>query len=87
LLSGRDVIAFPAGDPAVAVALPTLRANLWCEGLVAGPSKSEGELPRAPGDVAMIPSGARHKFTNDGPGKSKIVCIHASPTIIGDWLE
>jgi hypothetical protein len=28
-----------------------------------------------------------HAFTNDGPGRSKLVCIHASPTIIGEWLE
>jgi len=40
-----------------------------------------------PGDVAIIPSGVPHKFTNDGPDRSKIVCIHASPTIIGEWLE
>jgi mannose-6-phosphate isomerase-like protein (cupin superfamily) len=40
-----------------------------------------------PGDVAIIPPGVPHKFTNDGPGRSKIVCIHASPTIVGEWLE
>lgn len=35
LLGGRDVIALLAGDPAVAVALLTLRPNVWCEGPVA----------------------------------------------------
>jgi mannose-6-phosphate isomerase-like protein (cupin superfamily) len=35
----------------------------------------------------MIPPGVPHKFTNDGPGRSRIVCIHASPTIVGEWLE
>jgi GNAT superfamily N-acetyltransferase len=32
LLAGSDVIAFLAGDPAVAVALLTLRPNLWYDG-------------------------------------------------------
>ena len=35
LLAGSDVIAFLAGDPAVAVALLTLRPNVWCDGPVA----------------------------------------------------
>jgi GNAT superfamily N-acetyltransferase len=35
LLGGRDVIALLAGDPAVAVALLTLRPNVWYEGPVA----------------------------------------------------
>jgi hypothetical protein len=26
-------------------------------------------------------------FTNNGPGPSKLICIHASPTFIGEWLE
>ncbi len=34
LLSGSDVIAFLAGDPAVAVALLTLRRNVWSDGPV-----------------------------------------------------
>jgi mannose-6-phosphate isomerase-like protein (cupin superfamily) len=40
-----------------------------------------------PGDVAIVRPGVPHKFTNDGPGRSRIVCIHASPTIVGEWLE
>ncbi|MFZ0714557.1 GNAT family N-acetyltransferase [Mycobacterium sp.] len=32
LLAGGDVIAFVAGDPAVAVALLTLRPNVWYDG-------------------------------------------------------
>jgi len=35
LLSGADVVALLAGDLAVAVALLTLRPNVWCEGSVA----------------------------------------------------
>jgi len=41
----------------------------------------------AAGDIAIVPPGVAHKFTNDGPGRSKLVCIHASPTFIGEWLE
>ncbi|MGI8559682.1 MAG: cupin domain-containing protein [Solirubrobacteraceae bacterium] len=39
------------------------------------------------GDIVIAPSGVPHKFTNDGPGRSSLVCIHASPTIIGERLE
>jgi len=35
LLAGGDVIALLIGDPAVAVALLTLRPNVWYEGPVA----------------------------------------------------
>ncbi len=45
------------------------------------------QLKAGPGDVAIIPPGMPHKFVNDGPGRSRIVCIHASPTIVGEWLE
>ena len=40
-----------------------------------------------PGDVVIVPPEVPHKFTNDGPGRSKLVCIHASPTFITEWLE
>ncbi|HWD84924.1 MAG TPA: cupin domain-containing protein [Solirubrobacteraceae bacterium] len=39
------------------------------------------------GDVVMMPADAPHKFTNHGPGRSRLVCIHASPRVIGEWLE
>ena len=47
----------------------------------------EKRLKAGPGDIAIIPPGVPRKFTNGGPGRSKIVCIHASPTIVGEWLE
>jgi hypothetical protein len=31
--------------------------------------------------------GSPHKFVNAGPGRSKLVCIHANPTIVTEWLE
>jgi mannose-6-phosphate isomerase-like protein (cupin superfamily) len=40
-----------------------------------------------PGDVVTVPPGAAHKFTNDGPGRSHLVCIHANPTMVTEWLE
>ena len=40
-----------------------------------------------PGDVVIVPANTPHKFTNDGPGRSRLVCIHANPTMIGEWLE
>jgi mannose-6-phosphate isomerase-like protein (cupin superfamily) len=40
-----------------------------------------------PGDVVIVPAGVPHKFTNPGPGRSRLVCIHANPTVIGEWLE
>ena len=40
-----------------------------------------------PGDVVFAPLGAPHKFTNNGPRRSRMVCIHASPKFITEWLE
>jgi mannose-6-phosphate isomerase-like protein (cupin superfamily) len=40
-----------------------------------------------PGDIVIVFPGVPHKFTNHGPGPCNLVCIHASPTIIGEWLE
>ncbi len=40
-----------------------------------------------PGDVVIAPAGVAHSFVNDGPGSSNMVCIHASPTMITEWLE
>jgi len=40
-----------------------------------------------PGDVVIVPANTPHKFTNDGPGRSRLVCIHANPTVIGEPLE
>ena len=47
----------------------------------------EERLKAAPGDIVIVPPGAPHKFTNDGPGRSHLVCIHASPTMSTEWLE
>lgn len=40
-----------------------------------------------PGDIVIAPAGVPHKFMNDGPGGSSMICVHANPTIAGEWLE
>jgi mannose-6-phosphate isomerase-like protein (cupin superfamily) len=40
-----------------------------------------------PGDVVIAPARVAHKFVNDGPGRCNLVCIHASPKMITEWLE
>lgn len=40
-----------------------------------------------PGDIVIAPPGIPHKFTNNGPGRSSLLCIHANPTMITEWLE
>ena len=47
----------------------------------------EARYHAEPGDIIIAPPGVQHKFTNDGPGRSKLVCIHAHPTVVGEWLE
>ena len=44
-------------------------------------------LAAGPGDIVIVPPGTAHKFSNDGPGRSRLVCIHANPTFVTDWLE
>ena len=44
-------------------------------------------LHASPGDVVIVPPETPHKFTNDGPGQSVMVCIHASPEFVTEWLE
>jgi mannose-6-phosphate isomerase-like protein (cupin superfamily) len=47
----------------------------------------EEKLKAEAGDIVIVPPGAPHKFTNDGPGRSNLVCIHANPTMVTEWLE
>jgi quercetin dioxygenase-like cupin family protein len=44
-------------------------------------------IKAGPGDIVIVPPGVAHKFTNDGPGPSRLVCIHANPTMVTEWLE
>lgn len=47
----------------------------------------EEQFEAGPGDIVVVPPGAPHKFTNLGPGRSNLVCIHASPSMSTEWLE
>lgn len=47
----------------------------------------EEQLAASTGDIVIVPADTPHKFTNDGPGASKLVCIHANPTFVTEWLE
>jgi mannose-6-phosphate isomerase-like protein (cupin superfamily) len=47
----------------------------------------EERFEAGPDDIIIVPSDVPHKFTSNGPGRSKLVCIHASPTLITEWLE
>jgi quercetin dioxygenase-like cupin family protein len=40
-----------------------------------------------PGDIVIAPPGVPHNFTNVGPGRSSLVCIHANPEMVTEWLE
>jgi quercetin dioxygenase-like cupin family protein len=43
--------------------------------------------PAGSGDIVIAPAGVAHRFRNDGPGRSRAVCIHASPTFVTEWLQ
>ncbi len=47
----------------------------------------EDHLAAGPGDIVIVPPEMPHKFTNDGPGRCHLVCIHANPTFVTEWLE
>ena len=47
----------------------------------------EERLEAGPGDIVIAPPGVPHKFTNEGPGRSNLVCIHANPEMVTEWLE
>jgi mannose-6-phosphate isomerase-like protein (cupin superfamily) len=47
----------------------------------------EERVTAGPGDIVIAPPGTPHKFRNDGPGRSSLVCIHASPAFDTEWLD
>ena len=47
----------------------------------------EERLAAGPGDIVIVPPHTPHKFTNSGTRPAHLVCIHASPTFLTDWLE
>lgn len=47
----------------------------------------EQQFDAGAGDILIVPPEVPHKFTNNGPGRAHLVCIHASPTFVTEWLE
>jgi mannose-6-phosphate isomerase-like protein (cupin superfamily) len=45
------------------------------------------DLQAGPGDIVIVPPDTPHKFTNHGPVPVSLVCIHANPTFVTEWLE
>lgn len=39
------------------------------------------------GEIVVAPPDVPHKFTNQGPERARLICIHASPTIVSEFLE
>lgn len=45
------------------------------------------DIEAGPGDIMVVSAGTPHKFKNIGNGRLDIICIHASPRIIQEWVE
>jgi mannose-6-phosphate isomerase-like protein (cupin superfamily) len=49
--------------------------------------ESDGEELRAgAGAIVTVHAGARHRFRSAGTGNLEMICIHASPTIIQEFV-
>jgi mannose-6-phosphate isomerase-like protein (cupin superfamily) len=44
------------------------------------------EIPAKEGDVVVVSAETPHKFVNTGTDRLQIMCIHASPRFIQEWL-
>ena len=47
----------------------------------------DDQFDAGPGDIVIVPPETPHKFTNRGPGRVDMVCIHANATFETEWLE
>jgi mannose-6-phosphate isomerase-like protein (cupin superfamily) len=45
------------------------------------------ELQAGPDDIVIVGPDTPHKFTNHGPARARLVCIHANATFETEWLE
>jgi mannose-6-phosphate isomerase-like protein (cupin superfamily) len=45
------------------------------------------DIEAGPGDIVVVSASTPHKFKNIGAGPLEIICIHAAPQIIQEWLE
>lgn len=48
---------------------------------------ADEQFTAGPGDLVVAPPDTPHAFTVAGPGRARMVCIHASPTFVTEWLE
>jgi mannose-6-phosphate isomerase-like protein (cupin superfamily) len=47
----------------------------------------EQEWEAGPDDIVVVPANVPHKFTNLGPGRLVIFCVHATGTMVQHDLE
>ena len=45
------------------------------------------QLEAGPGEIVIVPPETPHKFINHGPTPANLVCIHANPTFVTQWLD
>jgi mannose-6-phosphate isomerase-like protein (cupin superfamily) len=45
------------------------------------------EIEGRKGDIVVVSSQTPHKFRNTGNDRLEIMCVHASPRIIQEWLD
>jgi mannose-6-phosphate isomerase-like protein (cupin superfamily) len=45
------------------------------------------QLEAGPDDIVIVPPDTPHKFTNNGPDRARLICIHSNPTFATEWLE
>lgn len=45
------------------------------------------QIEARPGDIVIVPPETPHKFTNHGPQRANLICIHANRTFETEWLE
>jgi mannose-6-phosphate isomerase-like protein (cupin superfamily) len=39
-----------------------------------------------PGDIGVVTAGTPHKFKNIGTDRLEVVCIHAAPRMVQEWV-
>ena len=44
------------------------------------------EIPASVGDIVVVDAETPHQFRNTGADRLQIMCIHASPRFIQEWL-
>ncbi|MDH6216890.1 cupin domain-containing protein [Streptomyces pseudovenezuelae] len=49
--------------------------------------ESDGkEIDATPDDICVVPAGVPHKFTNLGPGRARMVNIHAAQDVVTEFV-